>query len=257
MKADPVTEARSAEHRSCLLLYTKPACPGRVKTRLIGVPSHGGKGNTIPAGGERGALSAEQAARLHAAFLGDLSERLVTGRFHLQVAWALEAGEAFPEGLAAGGEHVRQMGDDLGARLYHGLAAAAERFAAVAAVGSDHPELEAETVEQSFAALAAGADAVFGPVEDGGYYLVALRAGAVRRELFDGIPWSTGEVLAQSLARCRRLGLEVAMLPSGHDVDVADDLRRLAARLGASADAGNCPRTRALLLEWGWLEEAI
>ena len=41
-------------------------------------------------------------------------------------------------------------------------------------------------------------------------------------------------MLDASLERCRQLGLEVALLPGGHDVDVADDLRRLAARLDAS-----------------------
>ena len=218
----------------CVLLYTKPARPGRVKTRLIGE------------------LSAEQAAELHAAFLGDLSERLVDGRFHLQVAWALDGNEPFPTGLVAGGEAIRQAGNDLGSRLYHGLAAAAERFTAVAAVGSDHPELEPETVERAFAALAAGSDAAFGPVSDGGYYLVALRREAVRRELFEDIPWSTGEVLEESLERCRQLGLAVALLPAGYDVDVADDLRRLAARLKATP--GGCPRTRDVLSRWGWLQ---
>ncbi len=233
----------------CLLVYTKPACPGRVKTRLIGAPLAGGD-----------TVSSVQAAELHAAFLGDLSERLAGGRFQVQIAWALEAGEDFPAGLVACGEserveHVRQQGRDLGARLHGGLAAAAERSAAVAAVGSDHPELDADTVEQAFRRLEAGADAVFGPVEDGGYYLVALRRAAVRRELFEGIPWSTGEVLARSLERCRRLGLEVELLPAGHDVDVGRDLRRLAARLAASGSTSGCPRTRALLVEWGLLEE--
>ncbi len=246
MRAGPAIEARATTPHSCVLLYTKPACPGRVKTRLIGVP---------PERGKRYALSAEQAAHLHAAFLGDLSERLIAGRFHLQVAWALEGDETFPDGLVAGDEHVRQRGDDLGARLFHGLATAANRFATVAAVGSDHPELELVTVEQAFAALDSGADAVFGPVEDGGYYLVGLRSGAVRRELFEGVPWSTGEVLAESLSRCRRLGLEVALLPAGHDVDVASDLQRLAARLRTPTAAGGCPRTRNLLLKWGWLED--
>ncbi len=222
-----------------LLLYTKPAHPGRVKTRLIG----------------KGALNAEQAARLHAAFLGDLSERLAPGRFHLRVAWALAGDEdGFPSGLVIGGtDHVRQVGDDLGARLFHGLADAAGRFQAVAAVGSDHPELTLETVEEAFERLGAGADAVFGPAEDGGYYLVALRSAAVRRELFEGVAWSTGEVLAQSLDRCRRLGLEVELLATGHDVDVAGDLRRLAQRL--RANDGICPRTRTLLADWGWLKE--
>lgn len=227
-------QAAGAAARRCLLLYTKPAKAGRVKTRLIGE------------------LSAEQAARLHAAFLGDLSERLHGGRFHFAVTWALAAGEGYPPGLVVGkSENLQQADGDLGARLYQGFAAATARFAAVAAVGSDHPELALETVEDAFRRLEAGADAVFGPAEDGGYYLVGLRPQALRRELFEGIPWSTGEVLSETCKRCERLGLAVSLLPGGHDVDVADDLRRLAARLGPDGD--DCPRTRSLLREWGWL----
>ena len=144
----------------CVLLYSKPASPGRVKTRLIGE------------------LSAAQAAELHAAFVGDVSERLAGGDFHLRLAWALDDGEDYPRHLTPGGvEHVRQIGEDLGARLFNGLSAAAGEFQAVAAVGSDHPELELETVVDAFQRLADGADAVFGPAEDGGYYLVALRRG--------------------------------------------------------------------------------
>ena len=146
---------------------------------------------------------------------------------------------------------MTQADGDLGARLYHGLASAAESFEVVAAVGSDHPELALETVEEAFRRLEAGADAVFGPAADGGYYLVGLGRHAVRRELFEGIPWSTSRVLRATLRRCRRLGLEVSLLPPGHDVDVEDDLRRLAARLADRE--GECPRTRALLAEWGWL----
>ena len=221
--------------RRCLLLFTKPARPGRVKTRLIG------------------ALTPGEAARIHAAFLGDLSERLRDGSFHLTVAWALAAGEEFPRGLVVGEvENVRQADGALGARLYHALAAAATRFPAVAAVGSDHPELSAETVEEAFLRLESGADAVFGPVADGGYYLIGVGRRALSRELFEGIPWSTDEVLSETLGRCERLGLEVSLLPRGHDVDVAEDLRRLAARLAAKE--GECPRTRALLGEWGWLD---
>lgn len=224
-----------------MLLFTKPARPGSVKTRLIGE------------------LSAEQAAEIHAAFLDDLSERLHRGNFHLRFAWALAAGEELPAAVAAGAaDNVRQVDGDLGDRLFDGLAAAAESFAAVAAVGSDHPELELETVEEAFRRLESGADAVFGPTEDGGYYLIGLSRGAIRREIFDGIPWSTGEVFSESQERCERLGLTVELLPRGHDVDVAEDLRRLAARLAAAGQGSptraTCHRTRALLVEWGWLD---
>lgn len=205
-----------------LLVMTKPALPGRVKTRLAA------------------ALGPEAAAGLHAAFLDDLVERLRTGAWELRVCWALEPGEEPP---APG---LRQRGADLGERLYHALADQAGRpFAA--AVGSDHPELEPGAVAAAFAALEAGADVALGPARDGGYYLIALRPDGVPRGLFEGIEWSTGRVLDQTLARCRRLGLEVARLEIGEDVDTLADLERLAARLAVRP--GRCPRTEALLAE--------
>jgi hypothetical protein len=231
-----------------LLLFTKPARAGRVKTRLTG---------DLTAG-----LSPEQAAELHEAFVGDLVARLAPEPFGLRIAWALEPGEPLPEptlsGVAgtAGIGGVRQQGDDLGTRLHEALAAAAAEAAFVAAVGSDHPTLPAALVESAFGLLAAGAQVVLGPAEDGGYYLIALaaaRLGGVPRRLFDGIDWSTERVLGQTLERCRELGIELALLPMESDVDTPEDLRRLALRLAdADSDLG-CPRTRRLLAAWGRL----
>lgn len=219
-------------------MFTKPARPGKVKTRLIGEGAGAG-------------LTAAEAAELHAAFLGDVVESLGRGRFTLELAWALQPGEAEPEELLGVGG-FRQRGENLGARLFHGLERAARRFELVAAVGSDHPELLPETVEDGFRRLAAGTDVVLGPVPDGGYYLIGLRRRALKRELFDGIAWSTASVLTETRRRCRALGLEVELLRAGHDVDVADDLRQLARRLGKPGGAA-APRTRALLAAWGLL----
>lgn len=206
-----------------LLLFTKPARAGRVKTRLIGD------------------LSAREAAELHAAFLDDLVERLAGGAFTLRLLWALEPG--------------RQEGAGLGDRLYDALSAAAREAPFVAALGSDHPTLPVAVAERAFAALEAGADAVLGPAEDGGYYLIALRAAAVRRRLFEDVPWSTPGVLAATLERCRELGFAWELLPEAADVDTPDDLRRLAAALAAGGDLG-CPRTRGLLAAWDRLPAA-
>jgi hypothetical protein len=259
----------------CLLLFTKPVRAGRVKTRLTR--------------GE-GALSPERAARLHAAFLGDLAERLLpavaAGEMRLRVAWALDDGAPLPDlaaevarcGVALRGEGglelpaglavdaVRQRGGDLGARLFAALAdAAADHPRGVAAVGSDHPALPLARVRQAFAHLDDGADAVLGPAGDGGYYLLALAAGAVRERIFENVPWSTPGVLAATEARCRELGLRLALLPAGDDVDEPADLERLAAALaegnegdegdegdeGENGEAADCPRTRRLLAAWG------
>lgn len=257
--------------RRCLLLFTKPARPGRVKTRLTRGP---------------GALTPVQAARLHAAFLGDLAARLLpaTGRgeMRLRVAWALDDDEPLPDLYAtvapvgrlspppgAAVDAIRQQGADLGARLFHALAGASEDHAGgVAAVGSDHPTLPLGRVRSAFNLLADGSDVVLGPADDGGYYLIALRRAALRRRLFEAVPWSTGGVLAATEARCRELGLRLARLPTGHDVDEPADLERLAAQLAAPggeppplgrprrASVGEvveCPRTRRLLAAWGRL----
>lgn len=210
-----------------LLLFTKPAREGRVKTRLIGD------------------LTAAEAAALHAAFLDDLVDRLREGDFELRLAWALEPRDELPAGPVPG---LRQQGDDLGERLYRALSGAAGEASSVMALGSDHPTLPLALIHEAFERLENGAEVVLGPAEDGGYYLIALRSHAVDPGLFRGIAWSTDRVLPATLERCRDLGLAVELLPRASDVDTPDDLRRLAARL--SSDDLGCPRTRELLRTW-------
>lgn len=234
-----------------LVLFTKPAVPGRVKTRLVGEGP--------------GELSPVEAAELHRAFLEDVAERLLAaegrGELELWSAWALEGGEALPEGP---GRPFRQEGETLGDRMVHSLSLAArdggtvaasdQIGAAVAALGSDHPTVATETVIEAFERVEAGADVVVGPSDDGGYFLIALAPRAIRPELFAGVAWSTERVLDQTLARARALDLAVELLPPGHDVDTAADLERLAAELAdptRSFVAALCPRTRALLASWG------
>jgi hypothetical protein len=217
-----------------LLLFTKPAREGRVKTRLIGD------------------LTPREAALLHQAFLDDLLARLRPGDFDLRLAWALDEGESMPEGPVPG---VAQRGEDLGARLYHALADAAAAARFVAAVGSDHPTLPLAAVEEAFAALEAGAEIVLGPAEDGGYYLIALAAERVSPRLFEGIAWSTDRVLDATLTRCAELGLAPHLLAPASDVDTPADLARLAETLALEDAAGSCPHTRALLALWGRLPQ--
>lgn len=223
-----------------LVLYTKPAVPGRVKTRLLP------------------ALGPGAAAALHRAFLDDVVGRLLAaeaaGAFELWSAWALEAGEAVPPGP---GRAFRQEGRDLGERLFLGLSRAAAgdgagRADAVAALGSDHPTVRVETVAEAFERVAAGADVALGPSRDGGYYLIALAPSAIAPGLFEGIDWSTDRVRAQTLERAAALGFSVELLPEGEDVDTPDDLRRLGDTLIDRPDvAALCPRTVELLACWG------
>ncbi len=218
-----------------VLLFTKPSVAGRVKTRLVG------------------ALTARQAADLHAAFLADLVERISGQSFALVPVWALSSGEAPPQEPQGG---RRQVEGDLGTRLRHSftelfLASGNEEDAGFAlAIGSDLPQLEPQRIEEAFQALASGADVVLGPARDGGYYLIGLRAGALRVPLFEAVAWSTDAVLTQTLASCRRAGISAALLPEEEDIDTADALERFAGRL-AAGECAACPRTSALLALWG------
>ncbi|MEK7702241.1 MAG: DUF2064 domain-containing protein, partial [candidate division NC10 bacterium] len=87
------------------------------------------------------------------------------------------------------------------------------------------------------------ADVVLGPCDDGGYYLIGVRAP--QPLLFEGIPWSTERVTLATLERARGLGLSVHLLPSWFDVDTEADLRRLHGELAAGR-AGPA-RTRAFV----------
>jgi rSAM/selenodomain-associated transferase 1 len=115
----------------------------------------------------------------------------------------------------------------------------ASRRRAVAVIDSDSPGLTAEGVRESFRLLDDGADAVFGPCRDGGYYLAGLREP--KREIFEGIPWSTSRVLAATLDRAAGLGLRTALLGELRDIDRLQDL---AAFYHDDAAAGPGGRTR-------------
>lgn len=196
-----------------VMIFAKPAVPGRVKTRLIP------------------ALTPEAAAALQVAFLEDVIEIVraaVDSEAELVVSGDEDTAEAFRRRYP-GHRVTLQRGADLGARL---LAAFEESFVGstrrAIVLGSDHPTLPHGHVATALERLSE-VDAVLGPSRDGGYYLVGLSRDGWPRSaaLFQDVPWSTPEVLAVSLDRARRSDLMLALLPEWYDVDRPEDLERL------------------------------
>ena len=122
-------------------------------------------------------------------------------------------------------DYAPQCDGDLGDRLSHAVRAAfhtgAER---VFCLGADCPLLGPRHLRDADRLLAGGADAVFGPTEDGGYYLLAQSAH--HPPLFRDIPWSQPNTLAVSLARAAQADLVARQLPVLYDVDTEGDWRR-------------------------------
>lgn len=112
----------------------------------------------------------------------------------------------------------------------------------VIAFNGDSPHLPAGVLRAAFSALR-DHDVVLGPCEDGGYYLV----GATRPHagLFEPHVMGTGSALAELQAQARRLGLSSACMAEHFDVDVPEDLARLALLLKTQPERAR--RTAALL----------
>ncbi len=194
-------------------------------------------------------LSLAEAAALYRRFLLDKIEQVRALRTASPaIAYTPTEGRAFFEEVAPGFLLVSQRGADLGDRLANCLSEFLDRgYRGALAIDSDTPTLPLRFLQEALDLMATPAiDVVLGPTEDGGYYLIGLRT--VHRELFAAMPWSTSQVLQETIRRADAKGLRVACLPPWYDIDTPDDLARLLAALAASD--GEVPRhTRELLLE--------
>jgi uncharacterized protein len=113
------------------------------------------------------------------------------------------------------------------------------------AFNSDSPHLPRSVLENAFETLTAH-DVVVGPTHDGGYYLVGAKASHPTLFAHDGM--GTSSALERLLSRARALELSVGFAAPFYDIDVADDLTRLAAELRLAP--ARAQRTAAWLKEW-------
>jgi uncharacterized protein len=138
---------------------------------------------------------------------------------------------------------VPQTGEGLAAGLISVFAHFAEhRTRRIIAFNSDSPHLPRSVLEDAFERLAAH-DVVVGPTHDGGYFLVGAKSSHPALFASDGM--GTSSALERLLARARSLELSVGLLHPFYDIDVADDLTRLAADLQLAPE--RAPRTAAWL----------
>ena len=199
-----------------LVVMTKPALPGRVKTRMIGNP---------PAG-----LDAHLAAQVHAAMLHCVAER-TTQVYFSQYVMAIDGGrlnvpKAQPIDIPQAWDIRDQGRGDLGQRLDYVWRSLGPE--PVVFLGTDSPDVPLAAIEAARTALTQ-ADAALGPVDDGGYW--ALAAVRYLPELIRGIDWGTANVYHQTREAAQRAGLSVVDLPAWHDVDSPADLAALRLRL--------------------------
>jgi rSAM/selenodomain-associated transferase 1 len=226
MKSSSETAVRS----DCVLvIMAKAPRPGAVKTRLA---------------------SSLSPAALTAFYCCLLEDTLALARSLGDVEVAIMCPDADVNELAqlAGDQAVvvAQKGEGLAA----GLTSVFAHFTRdhprrTIAFNSDSPHLPRSVLEDAFEALATH-DMVVGPTHDGGYYLVG--ANASHPALFAGDGMGTSNALERLLSRARTLELSVGLADPFYDIDVADDLTRLAAELRLAPE--RAPQTAGWLKEW-------
>lgn len=116
-----------------------------------------------------------------------------------------------------------QQGNDLGERMSDAFRRGFELgFEQIVGIGSDLPDLTAEIIEKGLKELESN-DAVFGPAEDGGYYLIGMRR--MIDCIFESKPWSTEDLLEITVGELISKGYSVGLLETLNDLDTEEDLR--------------------------------
>ncbi len=229
MKSSGETATRSSASDRVLVIMAKAPRPGSVKTRLV--PS----------------LSLDAVTAFYCCLLHDTLE-LAQSLGDAEVAIMCPDTDVNELVQVAGKQAtvVAQKGEGLAAGLTSVFAHfTREHQRRIIAFNSDSPHLPPSVLKDAFETLAAH-DVVVGPTHDGGYYLVGAKAFHPTLFAHDGMGTSTA--LERLLSRAQALKLSVGFADPFYDIDVGEDLTRLAAEL--SLAPARAPHTAAWLKQW-------
>ena len=217
--------------RRHLIIFVKEPKPGRVKTRLArgSARSHAAAGSHPPARshppappGTNNGLGYVRAARIYRSLVQGTLRRLAGDRrWQTWLAVSPDGGWS-PRAVWSASDNVSVIGQgrgDLGDRMARAIAS--RPAGPVVLIGSDVPGIRNHEIATAFALLGRQ-QVVFGPAEDGGYWLVGFRRSPVFRSPFAGVAWSQPTTLAETVDRIS-VGDGIAMLSVRPDIDTPAD----------------------------------
>ncbi len=195
---------------SGIIVMLKYPQPGMVKTRL-------GK-----------ELGLERAAELYRYFVA--CELVTVQSLHVPILLSCHPHRSLSAYRAwLGGEfrYISQAEGDLGVKMRNSFQSAFDMgLSRVVLIGSDLPHLPAAYIQSALIRLQ-DHDAVIGPAQDGGYYLLGQHRRSFDPVIFEEIPWSTSQVLSLTQKRLGDHNLNTFLLPHLRDIDTLEDLECL------------------------------
>ncbi|WP_405251573.1 TIGR04282 family arsenosugar biosynthesis glycosyltransferase [Dokdonia sp. Asnod3-C12] len=118
-------------------------------------------------------------------------------------------------------EKFQQEGEDLGVRMHNAFDQAfTDGYDNVLIVGSDLFDLRASHINEAFDALQSN-DAVIGPAQDGGYYLLGMNK--LVKEVFYNKEWGGDTVFKSTMDNLATV--KTHQLETLNDIDFAEDLK--------------------------------
>lgn len=118
-------------------------------------------------------------------------------------------------------KHV-QLGDNLGDRMLNAFTDGFDQgYDKIILIGSDLPDLNEQHIKKTISYLDNN-DVVFGPADDGGYYLIGMNT--LIPNIFKDKPWSQPNLLKVTLQELDELNHSVATLENLNDIDTYEDL---------------------------------
>ena len=187
--------------KNLIVYFVKQPEAGKVKTRLA---------NTI---------GAEEAAKVYRELALKNFNRLKSLSEVSNIAVFFDPPESLnfiSEWLRNADFYIAQEGQSLGDRLQNAFHFSFKKADRIIAVGSDTLALTKEIVHEAFRILE-NKDAVLGPADDGGYYLIGLTK--LMPDLFENISWSTEHVLRETKDMMNQLNVSYGELSKLSDLD--------------------------------------
>lgn len=186
--------------KDLVIVFVKNIKLGKVKTRLA---------KTI---GNKAAFEVYKA-------LVEITEKATTA---LQADKRIYFSDAIIETKWHGFKKFVQDGADLGTRMKNAFNKGFnDGYERIVLIGSDLPDINATHIHGGLKALQ-NSDTVFGPAEDGGYYLIGL--SKIHNCIFNNKPWSEPDLLDKTLTELKKSDITFSILETLNDIDTFEDL---------------------------------
>lgn len=196
----------SAIRKSALIVFAREPELGKVKTRLQSV------------------YSAEDVLTLYQCFLKDVLMKAAQSSAEAKFLYTTKSNSNQFFHSYQNQFHLRnQRGADLGMRMYHAFREVYHQgFRSMVIIGTDCLLISSNDIDKAFKKLD-HYDAVLGPANDGGYYLLGLNRPY--KPLFQYIPWGTSGVLSASRKKLSMADKSLFLLSQKIDIDTHEDLQ--------------------------------